>query len=105
MMPYLDHRPWFVIKVLITSTIEHNTAIQISMGKRSYLILTNPLAINRLGELLVQYSQPKYRLLKWSVKGDVNEVKEPALGFLPKPRPPKIDYGRDGWESSNITPA
>jgi hypothetical protein len=108
MMPYLNHRPWFVIRALRTTS--PNTALQItmnfekihtfrSMGERSSLILAEPLAINRLGKLLIEYSQPRYRLLKWSVKGDVDEVKEPALGAIRKPKPPKNDFGREPWEN------
>lgn len=113
--PYLNHRPWFVFRVLRSTSIEHNTALQITMnfekihnlsrmGERSSLILVEVSAIIRLGKLLIQYSQPRYRLLRWSIKGDIDEVKEPTLGFLPNPNYfGKIEYERDGWHPTDYT--
>jgi hypothetical protein len=57
--------------------------------KKSFLFTVSPLAIHSLGKLLLEYSDTRYRFLKWSVKGDVNGLVQ--WEHLVKKAPQKIE--------------
>jgi hypothetical protein len=87
--------PVFTLRALRKSRSKENTALWLTMesetlldcleevykkdfkkAERSFLILAEPSAIQKLGKLLIEFSNPKYMRLKWSVKGDVDTMIE-----------------------------
>jgi len=86
-----------------TDKLEHTT---LEIGTKSHddvddeyriLILAEPSAIHRLGELLVEFSKPKYRLLKWSLSPDNDVLVEWEHPKQDSRKPPKTKEGKKGW--------
>lgn len=100
----LNHRPFFLFHALKITSAKGNTALQITMnyekysptmGETSLLVLLNHQQMERLGKLLIEFSHPKYELLKWSVEGDVDELIVSALWPWPEPEP--TPWTKDPW--------
>jgi hypothetical protein len=100
----LNHRPFFLFHALKITGAKGNAALQITMnyekynttmGETSLAVITEPSAIERLGKLLIEFSHPKYELLKWSVEGDVDELIVSELWPWPKPEP--TPWTKDPW--------
>jgi hypothetical protein len=64
-------------------------------NERRFLIPAEPAAIQRLGELFLKFSKPKYRLGIWSLNPDSVTLLE---WELPKLEHPKIDPALAEWE-------
>jgi hypothetical protein len=97
--------PYFSLRAYTRDNLGH-TALQVTMnnkkdspedGECCFSIVAERSAINRLGKLISEFSNEKYRLLKWSPKPDNDALVEwehPKLKpQKPKEEEPPLTFG------------
>lgn len=74
--------------------------IKSAHDERRFLIPVEPAAIHRLGELVLEFSRPKYRLLRWSLNPDNDALVEFEYPKQEqsKLKHPKLDPATEEWE-------
>jgi len=106
-----DKSPYFVFRAYTRDNLGH-TALQVTMnnkkdspedGQCCFSIIAERSGINRLGKLILKFSDWKYRTFKWSPYPDKDSLVEWEYLKLPKsPEPKEVKEGRtfrdpDNW--------